>query len=73
MSVMECDEDRSVRRVILVRHAALGAAWRGRYIGSSDPPLEDDGLRQASALARTVAARKPDLCWCSPLRRARQE
>lgn len=58
--------------VTLVRHTTVGAARRGRYIGSSDPPLEDEGLRQARALARIVAARKPDLCWCSPLRRSRQ-
>ena len=34
-------------RLILVRHASPGADFAGRFIGSSDPPLDTAGRLQA--------------------------
>ncbi len=43
-------------RLILVRHASPGADCAGRFIGSSDPPLDPAGRLQARALASSVMA-----------------
>jgi alpha-ribazole phosphatase len=55
----------------LVRHGSIGAAGQGRYIGSTDAPLCEEGERQAAALAERLRARTGlRRCLCSPLRRA---
>ncbi|MFA5700515.1 MAG: histidine phosphatase family protein [Desulfuromonas sp.] len=63
------------KQITLIRHAAIGAQWRGRYIGRRDVPLSDAGVAQAQQLAQRLTA--PDTqpiqrLWCSPAQRARQ-
>ena len=53
-------------RIYLVRHAEPTLA--GRFIGRTDPPLSEHGLRQAATLS-TLAV---DHVYVSPLRRAQQ-
>lgn len=57
-------------QLILVRHGSIGEGWQGRYVGRTDPPLDETGTRQARALARALAGRGIERCFCSPLRRA---
>ena len=53
-------------RLILVRHASPGADCAGRFIGSSDPPLDTAGRLQARTLAPFVMRLDPGHCYCSP-------
>ncbi len=59
-------------RLVLVRHARLGAAHVGRLVGASDPPLDAAGHQQARALAESIRRLDPQRCFCSPLERCRQ-
>ncbi|AEJ62017.1 Phosphoglycerate mutase [Spirochaeta thermophila DSM 6578] len=54
-------------RVYLVRHAACST--RG-FIGITDPPLSEEGLRQREALARFFAPLRLETVYTSPLARA---
>ena len=62
----------SATSIRLLRHADTGAGCRGRFIGSTDVPLDAGGREKIVVLARRVAAEKPDRIFCSPLRRARE-
>lgn len=42
------------------------------FVGSSDVPISAEGGRQALGLAGSLRAAAPDVCYCSPLVRARQ-
>ena len=57
----------------LVRHGSTGSARDGRYLGSTDAPLDAAGRLQVEALGESLRAkRKCGRCVCSPLRRAAQ-
>lgn len=56
-------------RLILVRHGATELTASGRYSGRGDVPLSADGLAQAQAVARRVAAMFPAYVVSSPLAR----
>jgi len=60
------------RRLILVRHARVGAEHVGRLIGACDVPLDAIGHRQARRLADRVRMFPYDRCYASPLLRCRQ-
>jgi probable phosphoglycerate mutase len=62
-------------RLLFARHGATAPNLAGlRCGGDLDPPLADEGRRQAMNLARVVAARAPglDLIVCSDLVRTRE-
>lgn len=62
-------------RVLFARHGATAPNLAGlRCGGDLDPPLAEEGRRQAMSLARVVAARAPglDLIVCSDLVRTRE-
>lgn len=62
-------------RLLFARHGATGPNLAGlRCGGDLDPPLAEEGRRQAMNLARIVAARAPDLdlIVCSDLVRTRE-
>lgn len=59
------------RRVLLLRHPSVAAAWRGRCYGRSDVPLGSEGRTAARALAATAPLEEYDRVVASPLRRAR--
>jgi broad specificity phosphatase PhoE len=66
-------EDPSMtERLLLARHAEVDPQYAGRFLGSTDVPLSDRGLRQAAALAAALRARHFDTLCVSPLRRAVQ-
>ena len=52
----------------LVRHGRTDANARGLLLGRADPPLSDEGRRQADALAAKIPANARVIA--SPLRRA---
>ena len=65
--------DRSMtKRLILVRHAQVDPQYAGRFLGSTDVPLSELGLRQATALARSSRVNQTMPHFVSPLRRAMQ-
>lgn len=57
--------------ILLVRHADIGASCRGRFIGSTDLPLDAEGRKKIAPLANRIAAEKPARLFCSPLSRTR--
>jgi probable phosphoglycerate mutase len=60
---------------LLLRHGATAHTVEKRFSGSNgeDPPLADEGERQARAAAERIAgAGAPDVIVSSPVRRARQ-
>lgn len=58
--------------MLLIRHAESTWNATGRWQGHADPPLSDEGVRQAQALARTLGGRALDRIVASDLRRAAQ-
>jgi uroporphyrin-III C-methyltransferase/precorrin-2 dehydrogenase/sirohydrochlorin ferrochelatase len=58
--------------VVLIRHAEIEEKHQGRYIGSSDVPLGEGGLRQAATLASVAGLRRPGKVFASPMLRVQQ-
>ncbi len=59
-------------RLLLVRHGPIGAEYQGRFVGATDPPLDEGGRPQLVALARRLEGYRPQRCYCSPRLRCRQ-
>jgi len=70
---MTRDDDRPLRAIWIVRHAQrrdeVDPSWKARAERPYDPPLSDEGLRQADALARRLAAEPIRHVFASPLLR----
>jgi broad specificity phosphatase PhoE len=58
-------------QVVLVRHGATDWSEEGRHTGWTDLPLNDNGRRQAVALAAPLSRWTFDAVHCSTLQRAR--
>jgi broad specificity phosphatase PhoE len=59
--------------LLLLRHGCVGWKWEGRYIGSTDLALSEEGAAQLRAVAARLREWAPVArCYCSPLLRARQ-
>jgi probable phosphoglycerate mutase len=59
-------------RIGIIRHGSTAWNKEGRAQGSSDIPLDDDGLSQAQALGERLSKEKWDLIYSSNLLRAKQ-
>lgn len=57
--------------LVVIRHGRTALNAEDRYLGALDPPLDEDGLLQAAALAGTLEGHA-DVLVCSPKLRARQ-
>ncbi len=57
-------------RLILLRHGRTGLS--GRYVGSSDVPLSEEGRVQVQGLQSTLAAMQIDSLMASPMLRCTQ-
>jgi alpha-ribazole phosphatase len=60
------------KRLLLVRHARVAANPAGRFIGSTDLPLDAQGQSQCRTLAARVASLAPRRCYSSPMQRCTQ-
>jgi broad specificity phosphatase PhoE len=58
--------------VVLVRHGETEWSRTGRHTGRSDPPLTEEGERQARAVGEALRGRSFALVLSSPLIRARE-
>ncbi|MHB9038060.1 MAG: histidine phosphatase family protein [Armatimonadota bacterium] len=56
----------------MIRHGYIGAHYDGRFVGSTDVPLAEEGLIQASALAAGAKTLTSAKCYCSPMLRAKE-
>jgi len=56
--------------ICLVRHRVTDWNYEGRAQGRSDVPLNQEGIRQAEALAQRLAGEKWSAIYSSPLKRA---
>nr|WP_320113787.1 histidine phosphatase family protein [uncultured Desulfuromonas sp.] len=64
-----------IKKITLIRHAAIAAELDGHYIGSSDVGLSSKGMQQAERLVHHLnqcGASDIETLWCSPAQRARQ-
>ncbi len=59
-------------RLILIRHGETNYSRTRRYCGFSDPPLNDNGIRQSRQLAARLTGMRIDKVYSSDLMRARQ-
>ena len=59
-----------ITRLYLVRHGATTLSSEDRFAGGIDPPLSDDGRRQASLLGQRLAAVPIDAVYASTSIRA---
>jgi alpha-ribazole phosphatase len=60
------------QELVLVRHGYVGARYDGRFVGSSDLPLAEQGLAQVACLADRAKGLEGAKCFCSPMLRTRQ-
>ncbi len=58
--------------IVLVRHGRTAANARGLLLGRADPPLDDEGHRQAACLAGAMAGLDVARVVTSPLGRCRE-
>jgi broad specificity phosphatase PhoE len=58
--------------IVIVRHGRTAANARGLLLGRADPPLDDEGARQAAALGAACAGLDVARVVTSPLSRCRQ-
>lgn len=58
--------------LIVARHGRTAANARGLLLGRADPPLDEEGVRQAGALAAACASLDVAAVVSSPLGRCRQ-
>ncbi len=58
--------------LLLIRHGRTASNLQKRFVGKSDVPLDEEGLRQASRLAARLGALDRSGLYTSPLSRARQ-
>lgn len=63
--------DGSLPKITLVRHGETPWSLTGQHTGRSDPPLTDNGRKQAAALRSRLAKLKVAQVWTSPSQRAR--
>ena len=69
---MTAEPDRRPRRLVLVRHGQTDWNAIRRIQGQSESELNDEGHRQAAAMAAVLAALQPAALWSSDSVRARQ-
>jgi alpha-ribazole phosphatase len=60
------------QELVLIRHGYLGKQYEGRFVGSTDAPLADEGPAQVACLAERVDEFADAKCFCSPMLRTRQ-
>jgi broad specificity phosphatase PhoE len=58
--------------IVLVRHGRTAANARGLLLGRADPPLDDEGHRQAACLAQAMVGLDVARVVTSPLGRCRE-
>lgn len=56
--------------VMTVRHGPIDPSYSGRFIGTLDFPLSEEGRQAAKLLARRISGCQGSRIYCSPLRRA---
>ncbi len=60
------------KRLLLVRHALPDGAPKGSFLGKTDLPISEAGRSQSNELRDLITRFAPDVCYTSPLLRARQ-
>ncbi len=72
MRIQDVSGGMGVTTIFLLRHGALAADARERFVGQTDLSLSPEGVRQAEALGQILRTVGIDSIYCSDLLRARQ-
>jgi alpha-ribazole phosphatase len=60
------------KKILLARHASVGAEHYGRFIGATDLPVGEEAPAEAARLAGIIEKNSPAVTFCSPFLRVRQ-
>ena len=58
--------------IYFIRHGQTDDNLNQIYTGQKDVPLNQNGIEQAKSTAKELKDTKIDICFCSPLLRAKQ-
>ena len=61
-----------MKKIILIRHGSIEDKYRGRYIGSTDVPLSEKGIKEAEAIGEYIKDIDYDHIFASSMLRVRQ-
>ena len=61
-----------MKKIILIRHGSIDDKYRGRYIGSTDVPLSEKGIKESEAIGEYIRDIDCDHIFSSPMLRVRQ-
>jgi alpha-ribazole phosphatase len=61
-----------MKKIIIIRHGAIDNQYRGLYIGATDVPLSEKGLKESAAIGKYIADINCDHIFASPMLRVRQ-
>jgi len=61
-----------MKKIILIRHGAIEDKYRRLYIGTTDVPLSEKGLKDSEAIGKYIADIDCDHIFASPMLRVRQ-
>ena len=61
-----------MNKIYIVRHGQTDWNVKGLLQGTTDIELNEDGINQVKELANNLDFSKIDICFCSPLKRAKQ-
>ena len=61
-----------MNKIYIVRHGKTDWNDKGLLQGTTDIELNEEGIKETKKLAKKIDLSKIDICFCSPLKRARQ-
>lgn len=63
-----------IKTLHFIRHAEVDPFYRGRYVGSLDLSLSEEGKRKARAIGENLSSDQRDkiTVWCSPMKRCQE-
>lgn len=61
-----------MNKIYIIRHGKTDWNDKGLLQGTTDIELNEEGIKETKGLVKKIDLSKIDICFCSPLKRARQ-